>query len=124
MGLGGISFWQLIILLPFVFFFISCFTSARKKPASRGGIAGWLRWYAGSITIFTVMSLLQSVPDLDVDVDVLPSIEGQPPSLDDLPEGCSFAPRCPYAFDKCLEYPPEFLVEEGHVASCWRHHGD
>lgn len=67
-------------------------------------------------------ALLQSVPNLDTDVDVLPSIEGQPPTLDDLPEGCAFAPRCPYAFDKCSEYPPEFFIEAGHGARCWRHH--
>ncbi len=68
-------------------------------------------------------ALLRSVPDLDVDVDLLPSIEGQPPSLDDLPSGCSFAPRCPYAFDRCGEYPPEFAIEPGHIARCWRHLG-
>ncbi len=67
-------------------------------------------------------ALLQSVPDLDTNVDLLPSIEGQPPSLDDLPEGCSFAPRCPYAFDKCSEYPPEFSVGTDQVARCWRYH--
>ena len=65
-------------------------------------------------------ALLKSVPDLDLDVDLLPSIEGQPPSLDDLPEGCSFAPRCPYAFDKCVEEPPYSNVSENHTASCWR----
>ena len=37
-------------------------------------------------------ALLQSVPDLDTDVDMLPSIEGQPPQLDSLPVGCAFAP--------------------------------
>jgi oligopeptide/dipeptide ABC transporter ATP-binding protein len=68
-------------------------------------------------------SLLKSVPDLDVDVDFLPSIEGQPPSLDDLPAGCSFAPRCPYVFDKCEEYPDEFTVEPEHTARCWRLEG-
>jgi oligopeptide/dipeptide ABC transporter ATP-binding protein len=66
-------------------------------------------------------ALLTSVPDLNVDVDVLPSIEGQPPSPDALPPGCSFAPRCAYAFDRCEEYPDEFKVETGHTASCWRH---
>lgn len=65
-------------------------------------------------------ALLKSVPELDQDVDLLPSIEGQPPNPDDLPLGCSFAPRCPYAYDRCVEYPPEFLVEPGHVARCWR----
>ena len=67
-------------------------------------------------------ALLQSVPDLDTNVDVLPSIEGQPPSLDNLPEGCSFAPRCSYVFDKCSEYPPEYSVVGDQVARCWRYH--
>ena len=67
-------------------------------------------------------ALLQSVPDLDTNVDLLPSIDGQPPSLDDLPKGCSFAPRCPYVFDKCSEYPPEFSTGPGQVARCWRYH--
>ena len=64
-------------------------------------------------------ALLRSVPDLDDQTDHLPSIEGQPPSLDDLPPGCSFAPRCPYVFSKCEEYPPEFEIEPGHKARCW-----
>ena len=67
-------------------------------------------------------ALLRSVPDLDISIDVLPSIEGQPPSLDNLPEGCSFAPRCPYVFDKCSEYPPAFSVGADQVARCWRYH--
>ena len=66
-------------------------------------------------------ALLKSVPDLDLDVDVLPSIEGQPPSLDNLPPGCAFAPRCPYVFDKCSEFPPQFVIDAGHTALCWRH---
>ena len=69
-------------------------------------------------------ALLKSVPRMDEDLDLLPSIEGQPPSLDDLPPGCAFAPRCPYAFDKCDEYPPEFVIEPDHSARCWRHDGD
>ncbi len=68
-------------------------------------------------------ALLKSVPDLDMDVDYLPSIDGQPPSLDDMPSGCAFAPRCPYAFDKCHEYPPAFVIEPGHTSRCWMHDG-
>lgn len=68
-------------------------------------------------------ALLKSVPDLDTEVDILPSIEGQPPSPEDLPEGCAFDPRCPYVFDKCDEYPPGFLIETDHIAHCWRHDG-
>ena len=68
-------------------------------------------------------ALLKSVPDLDVDVDQLPSIDGQPPSMDDLPPGCAFAPRCPYAFEKCGEFPPEFVIDVGHTSLCWRQDG-
>jgi oligopeptide/dipeptide ABC transporter ATP-binding protein len=66
-------------------------------------------------------ALLKSVPDLDQDMAYLPSIEGQPPTPDDLPPGCAFVPRCPYAFDKCIEYPPHFMVRPDHVSACWRH---
>lgn len=69
-------------------------------------------------------ALMRSVPDLDEDVGYLPSIEGQPPSLDDLPPGCAFAPRCEYAFDKCKVYPPRFAIAKGHISSCWRHRGE
>ena len=65
-------------------------------------------------------ALLQSVPDLDIDVDTLPSIEGQPPSLDALPVGCAFAPRCLHAYERCEDYPPEFVVAPGHTSRCWR----
>ncbi len=65
-------------------------------------------------------ALLQSVPDLDADVDTLPSIDGQPPSLDALPVGCAFAPRCIHAYERCEEYPPEFVVAPGHTSRCWR----
>jgi oligopeptide/dipeptide ABC transporter ATP-binding protein len=66
-------------------------------------------------------ALLNSVPNMDEDVERLYSISGQPPALWDLPEGCRFAPRCPHADDRCRrEYPPSFSVKNGHVASCWR----
>ncbi len=66
-------------------------------------------------------ALLASVPKMEEDVDRLYSIEGQPPTLRDLPPGCPFAPRCQYAMDHCLEeYPTLVTVGEGHHASCWR----
>jgi oligopeptide/dipeptide ABC transporter ATP-binding protein len=66
-------------------------------------------------------ALLSSVPKLEEDVDRLYSIEGQPPTLHDLPPGCPFAPRCQYVMDKCSQvYPPEFNVTDGHYAACWR----
>ena len=69
-------------------------------------------------------ALLNSVPKLEERTARLDSIEGQPPALWNLPEGCRFAPRCPYADERCeREYPPSFTVKEGHTADCWRLEG-
>jgi oligopeptide/dipeptide ABC transporter ATP-binding protein len=69
-------------------------------------------------------ALLRSVPSMSEDVERLYSIEGQPPALWDLPEGCRFAPRCPYAEDRCRRaYPPTFTVSRNgvaHTAACWK----
>ena len=66
-------------------------------------------------------ALIRSVPNVDEDVDTLYSIDGQPPALDQLPEGCTFADRCPYVFDRCREEVPEAItVGNNHYATCWR----
>ncbi len=66
-------------------------------------------------------ALMKSVPNVEEDVDFLYSIEGQPPALDNLPVGCSFADRCPYVMDRCIEeFPPQVPVAEGHMATCWK----
>lgn len=65
-------------------------------------------------------ALLQSVPRLDVETDRLYSIAGQPPDLRSDLRGCRFAPRCPVAEDRCLEYPPEVPVGPNHTAHCWK----
>jgi peptide/nickel transport system ATP-binding protein/oligopeptide transport system ATP-binding protein len=66
--------------------------------------------------------LLGSIPRLDrPKSERLHSIEGAPPSLIQLPQGCKFRPRCPHAFDKCTEEPGlENRVETpGHLDRCW-----
>ena len=66
--------------------------------------------------------LLGSIPRLDRPrPEKLHSIKGSPPSLINLPRGCKFRPRCPHAFDKCMEEPPlENRVETpGHLDRCW-----
>ncbi len=68
------------------------------------------------------LGLLHSVPRLDEPRRVkLDPIEGQPPDLTSLDDGCAFRPRCRFAVDKCAgEIPPLELVGEGpHVAACW-----
>ena len=69
--------------------------------------------------------LLGSVPRLDVDRDDrLASIEGMPPDLDRLPEGCAFMPRCPYAVEQCAAEVPPLMSNENskHMYACWKGH--
>lgn len=50
----------------------------------------------------------------------LEPIGGQPPNLHQLPNGCAFAERCPYAMEKCQsELPPLTEREAGHRVACW-----
>src|SRR5918912_1173766 len=66
--------------------------------------------------------LLGSIPRLDRPrPEKLHSIKGSPPSLINLPQGCKFRPRCPHAFDKCMQEPGlENRVETpGHLDRCW-----
>jgi oligopeptide/dipeptide ABC transporter ATP-binding protein len=66
--------------------------------------------------------LLGSIPRLDrPKPERLHSIKGTPPSLIRTPTGCKFRPRCPHAFDKCMQEPSlENRVETpGHLDRCW-----
>lgn len=69
--------------------------------------------------------LIQSVPVLGRPVERLFSIDGQPPSLFDMPEGCRFSPRCSRAEKICFEsYPPETMLEDNHSVACWLYAGN
>ena len=47
-------------------------------------------------------------------------IEGQPPDLIALPQGCAFRARCRFAIDKCATEIPELVeVADGHTAACF-----
>jgi peptide/nickel transport system ATP-binding protein/oligopeptide transport system ATP-binding protein len=64
--------------------------------------------------------LLGSIPRLDQKGQELVNIKGQPPNLYDFPTSCSFAPRCPYVYEKCLEEnPPLMEIGGGHKTACW-----
>jgi len=67
--------------------------------------------------------LLHSIPKLYERKERLIPIEGQPPSLIDLPPGCTFAPRCPFAMEVCVKAdPPEYPVgSDAHSARCYLH---
>ena len=64
--------------------------------------------------------LLDSLPRHDVDEKGrLCPIKGQPPSLINLPSGCSFSPRCSFATDECRCTPqPLTEIEPGHLSAC------
>jgi peptide/nickel transport system ATP-binding protein len=65
-------------------------------------------------------SLLRSVPRLDRQADRLVAIQGQPPNPAEMPRGCKFHPRCPWAEPRCaVEEPPLGEVADGHRARCW-----
>ena len=63
--------------------------------------------------------LMASVPRLDGDTHQrLVPIEGQPPDLANMHEGCAFAPRCALAREACTSLPPLRTVGPGHQAAC------
>src|SRR3954462_3594420 len=90
--------------------------------------AGRIVEHAPTTTIFNspehpyTWGLLGSIPRLDVprDAELVP-IPGRPPSLINLPPGCSFHPRCPYVkprhkeIDPMLEPVPD---DPGHQVAC------
>ena len=64
--------------------------------------------------------LLRSIPRLDQKGSTLESIKGSPPNLYAAPTGCTFAQRCPHAFDRCLtEVPRLNPVDDEHDVACW-----
>jgi oligopeptide/dipeptide ABC transporter ATP-binding protein len=68
------------------------------------------------------VGLLASVPRMDQrrGKQLVP-IEGQPPDLTNLDDGCSYRPRCRWAVERCaLEFPPLEDLGDRHVSACWR----
>src|SRR5215469_12070330 len=69
------------------------------------------------------MALLKSVPRLDRPRQArLDPIEGQPPDLTRLDQGCSFRPRCRFAIEACAQTRPalEPVGNGQHLAACFR----
>ncbi|HKF78861.1 MAG TPA: ABC transporter ATP-binding protein [Candidatus Dormibacteraeota bacterium] len=66
-------------------------------------------------------ALFRSIPRVtDIAHKRLQTIGGRPPDLVSPPPGCSFAPRCIYARDRCrVETPPLVEANPGHSYACW-----
>ncbi len=67
------------------------------------------------------LALLRSVPRMDLPRGMrLEPVEGQPPDLTKLDDGCSFRPRCRFAVDKCAQSRPELeQVAPDHISACF-----
>jgi oligopeptide/dipeptide ABC transporter, ATP-binding protein, C-terminal domain len=66
------------------------------------------------------LGLLHSTPHIAHRAARLDPIQGLPPSLEHLPKGCSFNPRCAFAFDRCLvERPPLADTGNGREKACF-----
>lgn len=65
------------------------------------------------------IGLFGSIPRLDDEAERLTPIEGLPPDPTDLPKGCSFCLRCPYADDECHRIKPQMIeIAPGHFCKC------
>ena len=65
------------------------------------------------------IGLLASLPRLDRRVETLATIEGSLPDMSEIPQGCRFAPRCPFASEACVSHPPPIVdVGARHWSRC------
>ncbi|MDO5348857.1 MAG: ABC transporter ATP-binding protein [Lachnospiraceae bacterium] len=87
--------------------------------------AGQVMEYADVKSLFQkplhpyTQGLLASIPRLDQDTDRLHTIKGNVPNLHDMPKGCRFCTRCPYAVQTCWEKPPKAYSVDGHMVKCF-----
>ena len=66
------------------------------------------------------LGLLHSTPHVAVRAKRLDPIQGLPPSLERLPSGCAFHPRCAFRFERCFaERPPLLDAGDGRLKACW-----
>ncbi len=91
--------------------------------------AGYLVEYTTAGELFTnpkhpySVGLINSIPSLDDAVEKLYAIPGNVPMLNELPSGCPFHPRCPFAKEICRTACPKLAQVDGdpsHVAACWK----
>ena len=68
------------------------------------------------------MGLMKAMPKLGEKKERLYDIKGVVPHIADMPAGCRFAPRCPYAMERCSAHCPDIVdAGEGHMVRCFRY---
>ncbi|PPA70481.1 ABC transporter ATP-binding protein [Jeotgalibacillus proteolyticus] len=63
--------------------------------------------------------LIHSRPTNNSRKSALYSIKGQVPRPEEIGIGCTFANRCPHAFEKCLKETPPIFEKGDHLSKCW-----
>ena len=88
--------------------------------------AGKVVEYADVETLFEepkhpyTAGLLKSLPRHDIKMEELTPIQGMVPSPFNMPQGCRFAPRCPFATELCYQKLPDLInLPDGHEVRCW-----
>ncbi|WP_026703327.1 ABC transporter ATP-binding protein [Salibacterium aidingense] len=88
--------------------------------------AGKIVEYADVYTLFNApkhpytVGLMQSLPRHDKDQEELNVIKGNVPKPDEMPAGCRFAPRCPFASEICINELPDLIeTEDNNKVRCW-----
>lgn len=68
------------------------------------------------------LGMQNAFPTLRGDQSDLISIPGSPPDIADLPDGCRFMKRCPFATEECENaHPPLEKVADDHYSACYHH---
>lgn len=62
--------------------------------------------------------LLSCIPKLSTNEERLTTIPGVVPRLSEMPDGCRFSNRCPYATKACREKCPEYKTDGNHIWAC------
>ncbi len=88
----------------------------RRQGRRAGGRRHRLRAHR---TTRTRKGLLASIPRLGEKRERLEVIKGVVPNPLNLPAGCLFKRRCPYAMPICDTPPPLQEIEPGHLSRCW-----
>ncbi|MEO3433920.1 ABC transporter ATP-binding protein [Inquilinus sp. CAU 1745] len=68
------------------------------------------------------IGLMSAMPTLGDEDRALTGIPGAVPAADEMPAGCRFSTRCPFADDHCRQAPPPlaFIGDGDHAAACWK----
>jgi peptide/nickel transport system ATP-binding protein len=66
------------------------------------------------------IGLMGAIPSVGKRAGALATIDGSVPAPEQMPSGCRFAPRCPFAEQRCIDaVPPDKIVDGSHRVACW-----